>query len=195
MVTAAQSGLRTTSSALAVRTEPQRIERSVFANELTPCLALVSASGMTREDRREWMEAAYRALSGFTPAQLKIGAAAAMRTADHPSKIVPAIISAIHGEMKEHERTRYLDGYGHPSLRETREGYCTPEEAAEIMAQLRARKPSFAAPVRQRPTFDPGPKLDPSRARMPTREDYLRMGVAPEVLDRIEAEAAQARAA
>lgn len=71
------------------------VSRTEFAAELTPCLALTSGIGMTSEDQRTWLNAAYKALDGIPIALLKRGADAAMRKADHPSKIVPAITAEI----------------------------------------------------------------------------------------------------
>lgn len=71
------------------------VSRAEFAAELTPCLALVSGVGMSQSDQRVWLNAAYKALDGIPIALLKRGCAAAMRTADHPSKIVPAILAEV----------------------------------------------------------------------------------------------------
>jgi len=74
------------------------VSRAEFANEMTPCLALTSGVGMTAADQRVWLSAAYRALDGIPIALLKRGCDAAMKTADHPSKIVPTIIKEIRAD-------------------------------------------------------------------------------------------------
>jgi len=74
------------------------VSRAEFANEMTPCLALTSGVGMTAADQRVWLSAAYRALDGIPIALLKRGCDAAMKTADHPSKIVPTIIKEIRDD-------------------------------------------------------------------------------------------------
>ncbi|RYG88026.1 MAG: hypothetical protein EON59_05680 [Alphaproteobacteria bacterium] len=63
--------------------------------ELTPLLALVAPTGMDTQARRVWFNAAVRALEGIPILLLKRGAEAALAKADHPSKIVPTILSTI----------------------------------------------------------------------------------------------------
>lgn len=63
--------------------------------KLTHVLALCAGVGMSADDRGEWLAAAATALDGIPPDLLAIGIEAARRTADHPSKIVPAINAAI----------------------------------------------------------------------------------------------------
>lgn len=74
------------------------VSRSEFAAELAPCLSLTAPAGMTGEAQQAWYAAAYRALDGIPIALLKRGAAAAMLKADHPAKIVPAIIKEIDAD-------------------------------------------------------------------------------------------------
>jgi hypothetical protein len=71
-----------------------------FRNELTACLALVVPVGMTEEARREWLLVAWETLKHLPPDILHHGCEAARKTADHPSKIVPAIIAATDDWMK-----------------------------------------------------------------------------------------------
>lgn len=71
------------------------VNRAEFAAELSPCLALTSGVGMSPDDQRTWLNAAFKALDGIPIALLKRGAAAAMATADHPSKIVPTIMAEV----------------------------------------------------------------------------------------------------
>lgn len=66
--------------------------RAVFRNELTACLALVAPAGMTEEGRRDWLTVAWSTLKDIPPDVLIVGAEAARRKCDHPSKIVPTII-------------------------------------------------------------------------------------------------------
>jgi hypothetical protein len=63
--------------------------------KLTPVLALCAGVGMSAGDRGEWLAAAAVALNGIPADLLAIGIETAMRTADHPSKIVPAIRKAV----------------------------------------------------------------------------------------------------
>jgi hypothetical protein len=71
------------------------VARAEFARELTPCLELTAPAGMDADRKRVWFSAAYEALAGIPIGLLKRGAAAAMVKADHPSKIVPAIMREI----------------------------------------------------------------------------------------------------
>lgn len=115
------------------------VSRADFATELVPCLSLTSGVGMKAEDQRIWLNAAYKALADVPLDLLKRGCAAAMRTADHPSKIVPAIRAEVDSAMQairaserayraifqgtDHDRTA-LPAPGCETL--------TPDEAAEI---------------------------------------------------------------
>lgn len=71
-----------------------------FATALTPCLALAAGIGFKGDDRTEWLQAAYLALEGVPADLIKRGARAAMLVADHPSKIVPAIMEDIGPEWR-----------------------------------------------------------------------------------------------
>lgn len=68
--------------------EPERLVAIV-----SPALALAGGVGMNEAGRREWLLAAGMALGHLPEDLLKAGVGAAMRIADHPSKIVPAIIA------------------------------------------------------------------------------------------------------
>lgn len=175
--------------------QPARVDRAAFAAELTPCLALASGVGMSGEDRREWLNAAYRAIGHYPLPLLKAGAAEALRTADHPSKIVPSITGHVQPILDEQQRrsasiAKVFEGVALPAPGQSR---CTPEEAAEIIKRFGVG--SFAADRTAdptRPTTVPT-TADPQRhCRVPTREDYIRLGVAPAVLDRIAEHAAAA---
>jgi len=77
-------------SSLAIRPQPASLPE--FITALTPCLQLCAPVGMTVEDRDTWFDAAYMAVGHLPPDVLRAAALRAMQTADHPSKIVPAII-------------------------------------------------------------------------------------------------------
>jgi hypothetical protein len=64
-----------------------------FIQAVTPCLHLCAPVGMSLEDRDTWFDAAYMAIGHLPPDILHDAARAAMRKADHPAKIVPAIIA------------------------------------------------------------------------------------------------------
>lgn len=82
------------------------VDRSEFASELVPCLALTSGVGMSAIDQKTWLNAAFKALDGIPIGLLKRGAAFAMKVADHPSKIVPAIIAEVQSDWDWRRRYR-----------------------------------------------------------------------------------------
>lgn len=113
------------------------VSRQEFATELVPCLALTSGIGMTSEDQRAWLNAAYKALDGIPIALLRRGAAVAMGKADHPSKIVPAIMAEIQGTWDWRRRTRAaIRPTALPAPRETAEEKAEREEVAKLMDGL-----------------------------------------------------------
>lgn len=73
---------------------------------LTPVLALTAPMGMDTDSKRVWFNAARKALDGIPIALLKRGAEAAMLTADHPSKIAPAIRKAVSEDWEWRRRYR-----------------------------------------------------------------------------------------
>lgn len=161
-----------------------------FVTEVSPCLALVSGVGMTRDDQRAWFAAAFKALEGVPIALLRRGAAKAMRVADHPSKIVPAIIAEIDEDWRW--RRRMQESSPQPErLPAPGDSQCTPAEAREIIERFGLGRKFGAAPHPARPVPVTNPMGTPGRA--PTREDYIRLGVDPAVLDRLEAERVAAR--
>lgn len=109
--------------------------REQFAVELTACLALVVPVGMTEEARREWLAVAWQTLKHLPGDLLAAGCLEARKTADHPSKIVPAIIG--YAERRFQSRRQFNRDYpaALPAPERTEPNYCTPEEAAEILRQ------------------------------------------------------------
>jgi len=71
-----------------------------FAAILAPCLQLVAPVGMTTEAQDAWFEAARMALEDVPVSLLRRGAKAAMQQADHPAKVVPAIMAAIKDDLE-----------------------------------------------------------------------------------------------
>ena len=89
---------------------------------------------MNEGDRREWLEAAFIAVGDLPIALLERGAKAALQTADHPSKIVPAIMREIEADLKR-RKTIYISEPRISRERHIAPQYCTPEEAANILAE------------------------------------------------------------
>lgn len=72
--------------------------------ELLSCLILVAPTGMMADERNAWLQIARRELSGMPEDLLKRGCAAARRTVDHPSKIIPAIMKESEADWRERQR-------------------------------------------------------------------------------------------
>ncbi|MFS0771059.1 hypothetical protein [Sphingomonas sp. 1P08PE] len=155
------------------------------ANDITiavaPCLALVGGVGMNEEGRIEWLRAATEALRGMPTDLLRRGCDAAKRRADHPSKIIPAIMDEVQDtwEWRKAQRSAPLDN----RHIEPEKKVCTPEEATEILKRYRVGSYAKEQPASyaSQPTQMPA-TADPDRpSRKPTREDYIRLfGIDPE---------------
>lgn len=89
---------------------------------------------MAQGERRDWLLAAWDALSGIPADLLERGCRAARLTADHPAKIVPAIISEVQSTW---ERRRELSQPGTPQL--------APPRAAKKPVMDRRGEPMTAA--------------------------------------------------
>ena len=98
---------------------------------------------MNTEARREWLVAAYAAL-GHLPADLiERGARVAMQTADHPSKIVPAIIKETeyaYRSRRTHSPRPYASEAVALPAPEERPDYVTPEQASAILEEFGLRR-------------------------------------------------------
>lgn len=69
--------------------------RSQGVSQLGACLTLVSPSGLTSEDRKEWLAVAMQTLSGIPADLLERGCEAARLKCRFPSEIVPTIMDAV----------------------------------------------------------------------------------------------------
>jgi hypothetical protein len=68
--------------------------------ELGACLTLVSPSGLTADDRKEWLAVAMQTLSGIPEDLLARGCAEARKRCRFPSEIVPTIIASIEKQWQ-----------------------------------------------------------------------------------------------
>lgn len=100
MVEGPQSRPQTGSSRGAVSAELRPADDREFITILTPCLQLVAPVGMGEDDRDIWFEAARLALIDVPADLLRRGAQYALGHADHPSKIVPAIMREIGDALR-----------------------------------------------------------------------------------------------
>lgn len=162
--------------------------RGRFAAAIGPCLALTAPAGMGQDERRTWIDAAFTALRHLPIDVIEAGARVAARTADHPSKIVPAVIAATDGEIAWRKRmnTPQPQAYAQAALP-------APGGERGTAAELDAVCKQFAVGryAKEQPRFGTEPTQvgkDPDRpCRALTRADYIRLGVAPAVLDRLAA--------
>jgi hypothetical protein len=176
-VTVARSMRPSDSKRAADYRDLQPASDDAFITTLLPCLQLVAPVGMDEDSQDTWFEAARIALDGIPIGLLQRGAEAAMQKADHPSKVVPAIMAEI---SEAWARRKLLAAPAAdvqaPALREP--DRCTPAEAAEIIERFKIGR--GAGPVRDasRPMSVPGASGAPGRK--PTRADYIRLfGIDP----------------
>lgn len=145
---------------------------------MAPALTLVAPSGMTGDDRRAWAHAAHEAIGDVPPDLLRAAVAEAKLTADHPSKIVPAIAKYLR-ERRE-RLAQFSTTMERPTALLTDKRQAIPHD--ETQAILRAAGVRTIDNDPSTPTEIKGGTDKPGRT--PTREDYIRLGVDPAVLDR-----------
>lgn len=136
---------------------------------------------MTEDERFAWIEAAFTALRHLPLDVIGEGAREALRTADHPSKIVPAIIASTRGVMAWRHRM---------NTPITPSGALLPAPGAErgTRSELDAICKKFAVGryAREQAASDANAPASMGRnpdrdCRTPTREDYIRLfGVDPD---------------
>lgn len=108
--------------------------RETLVKSLSSALVLSAPAGFTEGDRRAWLAAAAVTLQGIPADLLELGVAAARRTADHPSRIVPTIMTEVQ-EAWNRRRQAYRDERAYAAPEDEIEP-CTPEQAAEILAEF-----------------------------------------------------------
>jgi len=141
VVTASPSTRRSISSRVADFTDLTPVDRAEFAAEIAPALTLVAPSGMGQEERTTWLRAAHLALDGIPIALLQRGVREAMKTADHPAKLVPAIRAAVDADWqwRRMNATSSSRPIPLPAPIETDEQRTEREEVAQLMRGLRLR--------------------------------------------------------
>lgn len=113
------------------------VNRAEFAAAVAPCLQLVAPMGMSGEAQEAWLEAAFVALKGIPIGPLKRGAEAAMGKADHPAKIVPAIMAAAKEDWEW--RKRYAQPRPQPTPLPWRPSDEERREVGEMIGDLLKR--------------------------------------------------------
>lgn len=153
-----------------------------------PCLQLVAPVGMGEDDRDIWFEAAQLALADVPADLLRRGAQYAMAHADHPSKIVPAIMREIADSLRSRrnvgaaEAAIWQGADNRPAALPAPGGERpTKTELDSICRQYGVgRYAQASAGNAHRPTPMPA-TADPARAsKNPSVEDYKRLfGIDP----------------
>lgn len=110
--------------------------RTEFRNELTACLALVAPVGMDEAARGEWLAVAWDTLKHLPSDLLSIGCRKAREVADHPSKIVPAILAETDETLRRRRELAREYGQPVPRLEAPKEDICTPEQARAILEEF-----------------------------------------------------------
>jgi hypothetical protein len=107
-----------------------------FRDELTACLVLVAPVGMTEEAKAEWLAIAWQTVRDLPADLLSAGCAEARKTADHPSKIVPAIMGYAGERLQSRKRISRDYPLSLPAAERSEKDICTPEQAAEILKEF-----------------------------------------------------------
>lgn len=104
---------------------PRSLEEIMAA--LSRCLTLTAPTGMSQEDRLEWLTIAAPELADLPSMLFDDALAHARRTADHPAKIIPTIL--------KYEPSVYWIG---------------PDHTRKLLAEARAKLANLDAPRLQR---------------------------------------------
>jgi hypothetical protein len=155
--------------------------------ELTACLALSGASGMSEDDRCEWLRAARLTLEGIPADLLAQGCRKARATCDHPSKIVPAIMADVTDQWKWRRESRPAPPRVETIPPERRiEQPLTPDQVDEwnaIMARAGASTRYRPDGSRYEAETTAQGRQDRGPLRKPTRADYIALGCSEADLD------------
>lgn len=84
----------------AARNAAAPMDRKEAMLELTRCLILCAPSGMSVNERGDWLAVAWTEICDIPAAALAEACSAARKTVDHPAKLIPAIIREADGYAK-----------------------------------------------------------------------------------------------
>lgn len=161
-------------SIAAAKARLQPADPDDILSQLGPVLALCGAAGMSPDDRTEWLAAAIDALKDVPADLLEEALAECRKRADHPSKVIPFVTSyteeRIMWRRNNLERARDNAAPAATALPSPGKSYCTSQEAAEIIDK-------HVPWVRQ--GLEAPAKVHRGPPRMPTRADYIALGVDP----------------
>lgn len=119
-------------SELEAKLAPRSLEEIIAA--LSRCLTLTAPSGMTQDDRNEWLMVAAPELADLPGMLFDDACAHARKTCDHPAKIIPAIL--------KYEPAHY---------------WMAPAHTARLLSEARAKLANIDAP-RLKQTVDEAEK-------------------------------------
>lgn len=105
-------------------------------SELGACLTLVSPSGLSAEDRKEWLAVAMQTLSGIPADLLARGCNEARKRCRFPSEIVPTIIQTV--ERQWHWRLADVRDEQIKALPQPEPEYVSAEEIRKLIKSIGA---------------------------------------------------------
>lgn len=108
-------------SELEAKLAPRSLEEIMAA--LSRCLTLTAPTGMSQDDRLEWLMVAAPELAGLPSLVFDDACAHARKTCDHPAKIIPAIL--------KYEPSHF---------------WMTPAHTARMLSEAKARLSNIDAP-------------------------------------------------
>ena len=92
---------------------------------------------MTADERKGWLHAAYAVLRDYPADLIERGAKQAALVADHPAKIVPAIIRAIEDDLRWRNRKPIeAVAYRHGEPRDPGEAKAVGDGLADLVKRL-----------------------------------------------------------
>ena len=105
-----KNSLRQEISELEAKLAPRSLEEIIAA--LSRCLTLTAPTGMSQDDRTEWLMVAAPELADLASMLFDDACAHARKTCDHPAKIIPAILKyepSAYWSGPDHARKRLSD--------------------------------------------------------------------------------------
>jgi predicted secreted protein len=171
------------------------IDPRILVKALSSCLTLVAGVGMSTQERDLWLTSATITLKEWPEDLIRIGVERARKVADHPAKIVPTIVAETETMLKRRKdvlgklmwiaKIEQDERWRDPLEDFDEADRCTPEQAAQIIAEVEAEMG-----VKLRPDIQQYVRKHEGPPRKPTRQDYIDMGIDPAVLDEPKGEAA-----
>ena len=128
--------------------------RQTIVVELSRCLTLCAPSGLTQDDREEWVSVAMPEVMEIPEDIFLEGCALARKKCDHPAKIIPAIVgydppfwgtSARRRHL--HDCESYLENIDAKRIAQAEPDYVDPDDMAALVKELQtATTKVFTAP-------------------------------------------------